>query len=101
MPDDPRHSAPMSARRQEVLSPEEREQLELSDLLSRVLDKGVVIAGSVLLSVADIDLVRLQLSLVLTSVESDLRRERAREARIAGSAGSADADARLLPDERA
>ena len=98
MPDDPRRSATTPTRRQEVIPPEEREQLELSDLLSRVLDKGVVIAGSVLLSVADIDLVRLQLSLVLTSVESDLRRERAREARIAGSA---DADARLLPDERA
>lgn len=68
---------------------EDREQMELSDLLSRVLDKGVVIAGSVILSVADIDLVRVGLSVVLTSVETEEARERARLAR--------DADASLLP----
>lgn len=67
----------------------DQEQLELSDLLSRVLDKGVVIAGSVILSVADIDLIRVGVSVVLTSVETEQARERARLAR--------DADASLLP----
>ena len=73
----------------DAASPDDREQMELSDLLSRVLDKGVVIAGSVILSVADIDLVRVGLSVVLTSVETEERRERDRLAR--------DADASLLP----
>jgi hypothetical protein len=52
-----------------------REQLELSDLLSRVLDKGVLIHGTVLISVADVDLVRLGLSVMLTAVETERRRQ--------------------------
>jgi hypothetical protein len=35
-----------------------------------VLDKGVVIAGDVTISVADIDLIRVGLSLYLTSIET-------------------------------
>jgi hypothetical protein len=50
------------------------ERLELSDLLSHVLDKGVVLKGEVMLAVADIDLVRLDLGLLLTAVETVLRR---------------------------
>lgn len=73
----------------QAVGPDDREQMELSDLLGRVLDKGVVIAGSVILSVADIDLIRVGLSVVITSVETEERRERARLAR--------DADASLLP----
>jgi hypothetical protein len=45
-------------------------QLVLSDLINRVLDKGVVISGHVTISVADIDLVALDLRLLLTSVET-------------------------------
>lgn len=41
----------------------------LLDLLDRVLDKGAVIDGKVLLSVADIDLVYLGIKVVLASVE--------------------------------
>jgi len=48
----------------------DREEVILSDLLNRVLDRGVVITGSVLISVADVDLVRLDLGLMLTSVET-------------------------------
>lgn len=51
------------------------ERLELSDLLSHVLDKGVVLKGEVMLAVADIDLVRLDLGLLLTAVETVLRRD--------------------------
>jgi hypothetical protein len=47
---------------------DEREQLVLSDLINRVLDKGVVISANVLISIADIDLVHLDLRLLLTSV---------------------------------
>ena len=50
------------------------ERLALSDLVNRVLDRGVVIQGSVMLSVAGIDLVRLDLTVVLSAVESELQR---------------------------
>ena len=49
------------------------EELVLGDLLNHVLDKGVVIGGSVTISVADIDLLVLDLRLLLTSVETALR----------------------------
>jgi len=39
----------------------EDEQLVLGDLLNHVLDKGVVIGGTVTISVADIDLIVLDL----------------------------------------
>jgi len=38
--------------------------------LDRVLNKGVVVVGEVVISVADIDLIYLGLQLVLTSVET-------------------------------
>jgi hypothetical protein len=63
------------------LLPEETEQLVLSDLLNRVLDKGVVIAGDATISVAGVDLVRLNLTVVLQAVESEARRMRAAEER--------------------
>ncbi len=50
------------------------ERLALSDLVNRVLDRGVVIQGSVVLSVAGIDLIKLDLSLVLSAIESELQR---------------------------
>ena len=50
------------------------EELVLGDLLNHVLDKGVVIGGSVTISVADIDLLVLDLRLLLTSVETSMRR---------------------------
>lgn len=52
--------------------------LELSDLINRVLDKGAVIAGSVTISVADIDLIQLDLTIVLTAIETGRANERRR-----------------------
>jgi gas vesicle structural protein len=49
-------------------------QLVLGDLLNRVLDKGVVISGQVMISIADIDLVSLDLRLILSSVQTALER---------------------------
>lgn len=49
-------------------------QLVLGDLLNRVLDKGVVISGQVMISIADIDLLSLDLKLILTSVQTALER---------------------------
>lgn len=50
------------------------EQLVLADLLNHVLDRGVVISGTVTISVADIDLLTLDLRLLLTSIETTMRR---------------------------
>lgn len=44
----------------------------LVDLLDRVIDRGVVIAGDVVLSVAGIDLVHLELRLRLQGVEAQV-----------------------------
>jgi gas vesicle structural protein len=49
------------------------EQLVLGDLLNHVLDKGVVISGTVTISIANVDLLLVDLRLLLTSVESALR----------------------------
>ena len=49
---------------------EKEEHISLCETLDRVLNKGVVIAGDVVISVADIDLIYLGLQLVLTSVET-------------------------------
>jgi gas vesicle structural protein len=50
------------------------EELVLGDLLNHVLDKGVVVSGTVTISVADIDLLVVDLRLLLTSVETSVRR---------------------------
>ena len=44
------------------------EQLVLSDLVNRVLDKGVVIHSYITISIADIDLVQLDLRLLICSM---------------------------------
>jgi hypothetical protein len=49
--------------------------LVLSDLVNRVLDKGVVISGHVLISIADIDLVSLDLKLLITSIETAAQKQ--------------------------
>jgi len=49
-------------------------QVVLGDLLNHVLDKGLVIGGTVTISVADIDLLLVDLRVLLTSVETITRR---------------------------
>jgi hypothetical protein len=46
------------------------EQLQLADLLNTVLDKGVILHGDVTLAVADVDLVKLNLGLLLSALET-------------------------------
>jgi len=53
-------------------------RLELSEVLSHILDKGVVLKGDVVLAVADIDLIRLDLGLLLSAVETAMSRPPAR-----------------------
>ncbi|MFJ8077399.1 gas vesicle protein [Streptomyces sp. NPDC096176] len=48
-------------------------QVALIDLLDRLLSGGVVITGDVLLSIADIDLVRVSLRALIVSVDAETR----------------------------
>ena len=48
----------------------DEDSISLCETLDRVLNKGVVVAGEVVISVADIDLIYLGLKLMLTSVET-------------------------------
>ena len=54
----------------ELCGLEESERVSVCEVLDRVLNKGVVVAGEVTISVADVDLLYLGLQLVLTSVET-------------------------------
>jgi gas vesicle structural protein len=73
---------------------ESDERLILGDLLNHVLDKGVVIAGDVTISVADIDLIRLGLSLFITAVETVEQQSRGGDKAL-----TADGDVPLLPSD--
>lgn len=55
--------------------PDEKEHVSLCEALDRILNKGAVIVGDVMISVADIDLVYLGLQVILTSVETARREE--------------------------
>jgi hypothetical protein len=77
------------------LPPGEEEELVLSDLVSHVLDKGVVITGDVIISVAGIDLIAVTLSVIITAIESMERRGMGVSARL-----SAMHDLSVLPPSR-
>ena len=49
---------------------DENERVSICEVLDRVLNKGVVLAGEITISVADVDLLYLGLNLVLTSIET-------------------------------
>lgn len=55
------------------------EELVLSDLLNRVLDRGVVIAGEITISVANIDLVRVGLNVYIAAIETELQKSAERD----------------------
>lgn len=54
----------------------------LFEILDRVLDKGVIISGDIVISVADVDLIYIGLKVMLSSVET---MERLRGAPMAGA----------------
>ena len=65
----------MSSPFDQMLIESDVEQLEQADLslletLDHVLNRGLVIAGEITISVADIDLIFLGLNVLLTSVET-------------------------------
>lgn len=51
-------------------APSLEREVTLLETLDRLLNKGVVVAGDVTLSVADVDLIYLGLRLLLSSVET-------------------------------
>ena len=54
----------------EFLEPGAEDELSLLETLDHVLDRGLVIAGEITISVANIDLIYLGLNVLLGSVES-------------------------------
>ena len=48
----------------------ESKDVTLLEVLDRVLNKGVVISGDIVISVADVDLIYLGLKVLLSSVET-------------------------------
>jgi gas vesicle structural protein len=60
------HRAPLIVPRPRGLE----RPVSLSDVLDRVLDKGAVVTGEVVISVAGIDLIYLGLNVVLTSIKT-------------------------------
>jgi len=59
----------------------EEEEVSLLEVLDHVLHAGVVIQGSVVISLAGVDLIYLGLNAVLTSVETALKYVRADQER--------------------
>jgi hypothetical protein len=56
-----------------TLSVESQNDISLLEILDHVLNSGVVIHGSLVISLAGVDLVYVGLNVVLTSVETALR----------------------------
>lgn len=65
--------------------------MALSELLDRVLNRGVIIVGDLTISIADTDLIYVGLKVLLSSVETAerLRPVATRTATVAGDAGNA------------
>ena len=71
---DPGHANMPVAVEDWSLESDDGEQLVLSDLINRVLDKGVVISGHVTISIAEIDLIALDLRVLITSIQTAVAR---------------------------
>ncbi len=76
--------------------PGDEETLVLSDLLSHVLDKGVVITGDVIISVAGIDLIAVSLTVLISALETLERRAVGVSGRLPSTRG----DLSVLPPAR-
>jgi hypothetical protein len=74
------------------------ERLVLSELLNLVLDKGLVVSGSVTISIADIDLVRVGLTLSIAGVERETRRQSGRAGTVASGGRDASSGEGSAPD---
>ena len=65
----------MSGQATKIVSPGEpgEDQLSVVEVLDHVLNRGVVVRGSVVISLAGVDLVYLGLDAILTSFETAVR----------------------------
>ncbi|MEK6690120.1 MAG: gas vesicle protein [Nitrospirota bacterium] len=52
------------------LNLQKEKRITLLEVLDRALDKGVVVSGDIVISVADVDLIYLGLKVLLSSVET-------------------------------
>jgi hypothetical protein len=76
-------------------SASDEQPLELAELLNSALDKGVVVHGDVTLAVADIDLIKLNLGLLLSAFETlDSRAAQASSSSTASGPGAGETLAR-------
>ena len=60
-------------------------KINLVETLDRALNKGIVVTGEVIISVADVDLVYLQLRLLISSVETAMEMQGKQVAKEASS----------------
>ncbi len=67
----------MAAGEVRIIGSEPQDEVSLLDVLDHVLNAGVVIHGSLVISLAGVDLVYVGLNVVLTSVETALRQLKA------------------------
>ncbi len=68
----------------------EESELSLLETLDHVLNRGLVIAGEITISVADVDLIFVGLNVLVSSVETANEVLRSREARALSSTASGD-----------
>ena len=54
----------------EIHHPLENKEMTLLDLLDGIIDTGVVVSGEILISIANIDLIVIDLRLLISSIES-------------------------------
>ena len=74
------HLSPMQNDFQTItMGGSSEDEISLLEILDHVLNAGVVIHGSLVISVAGVDLVYLGLNVILTSVETALRSIQAAE----------------------
>ncbi len=52
------------------ISLDEKEHISLCEALDRILNKGAVVVGEIIISVANVDLIYLGLKVILSSVET-------------------------------
>ena len=62
-------SSPLGARGGGALPGRPSDQATLADILERVLDKGIVIAGDIQINLLDIELLTIKLRLLVASVD--------------------------------
>jgi hypothetical protein len=62
-------SAPLGARGAQSLPGRPESGASLADILERVLDKGIVIAGDIQINLLDIELLTIKLRLLIASVD--------------------------------